>query len=127
MRWLIVALMLFASAGAEAQTVKQMQAYCKTLDIPSGDDTKSKPLMIPNTLEAGMCWGAFSTFSAAAMFVRKDDGRRLLGICSSPQAATIPHMIDVFMRAANEHLESSQEEFGPLALKALQDAFPCPK
>jgi hypothetical protein len=113
MRWLTLAVVIGAAGPAAAQPADSIVATgsllmgCRTLveNAPAG-----------NTMQIGACAGAAS----AAL----DIGRTLRRTCP-PGGGSVIDAARVVIMFVDERPERQADQFGPLALMALGDRWPC--
>jgi hypothetical protein len=113
MRWLTFAMLIVAADPAAAQPADSIVATgsllmgCRALveNAPSG-----------NTMQIGACAGAVSS--------ALDIGRTLKRTCP-PGGGGVIDAAHVVIEFVDERPERKNDQFGPLALTALGDRWPC--
>jgi len=74
---------------------------------------------------AAVCLGFMGAFSQIARLVHPGTTTPIINICTPPDA-TPGQMILVFTKFARDHSELLSHPTAAVALRAFQDAFPCP-
>ncbi|SRR6266404_6118253 len=115
-----VAILLAALGNASAETALQATASCR--EVVKGLRPDGQIHMPP----AGQfCWGAFGVLQAMARVkMSADSANTLLGMCPG-EKVTRSQMVLVFLRYADNNPAQLDDEFPFIALRALQEAFPC--
>jgi len=123
MRFGAVILLCLAAPPVMAQSYSalELESWCKFVDTAS--IRSDGAIGIPLTENAGFCWAAFNTIGQLIGLVN-DRGARTLKICAPPES-TVAQSVKIFMRYVERHPEEAHLPFAPVALYALQEAFPC--
>jgi hypothetical protein len=102
-------------------TQNQMVINCNP--FRGAENNAPDEFVIPDRLNAGICWGAF-LYIDAMLQVKNEKNQHLLAICK-PQEVTIRHLIEEFLAYADEHAEFGNKSFAYSAQLALFKAYPC--
>jgi hypothetical protein len=114
-------LLLLLVPFCKAETTEEMLSACRPITESKVADAR---VYLPHTLEAGICWGAFSVIQDETRWADPQSGERHFGICSSEQS-TRTQLIAIFVEYAKRNPSKYAEEFLNVALDALREAFPC--
>lgn len=124
--WLAAGLFLAAGVPVQAQqqapqdTAGQMVEACKAIPTPQAAADGVKLIA---DYGSGYCWGAFTSLQSGATAL-DERGHSLLGSCV-PADTTRVQLIDTFVRYTTAHLDVLQQDYFPVALAALREAYPC--
>jgi hypothetical protein len=77
---------------------------------------------LPNSPDAGRCWGAFETLHSLTGMQEK--GRAVLRICPSSEIM-LPQWIAIFVNYVKQHPKVYDDDFARVAVAALVEAYPC--
>jgi hypothetical protein len=126
MRWsgVPVVVVVFASLAlapaAYAESTAELLGSCKTV---ADGKVEGDKIWFREDYATGTCWGTFATFQRAINTL--DDKRlRFFRVCA-PATSTRHQLIAIFVEYARRNPQRLHEDFYPVVLSALVDAFPC--
>ena len=120
----LAALLLFCVPGAVfAETAERMLSACKAVSEAKMLD--GDRIAIPQNIDSGMCWGAFSVISSV-MDVASDppNSRLFFGVCLT-KGVSRSQEVRIFVDYATRNPQRLNEDFLFVARDALKAAFPC--
>ncbi|MBR1226130.1 hypothetical protein JQ600_14490 [Bradyrhizobium sp. AUGA SZCCT0176] len=113
-----VAVLLAASGNVSAETALQATASCR--EVVKGLRSDGQIAVGP----AGQfCWGAFDVLQKMSRIINTSSSP-VLGMCPG-EKVTRSQMILVFLKYADNNPALLHDDFPFIALRALQEAFPC--
>ena len=118
----LVLSLLLVSNPASAESAAQMASLCRP--ILTAQMSAEGGILMGQTFEIGMCWGAFATIQEAFAWASSDLEKRFFGVCF-PEKNTRSQLVRIFVRYVDEHPELGHEEFFSVAFTALREVFPC--
>ena len=80
---------------------------------------------MPQTFDAGVCWGAFAVIQKMTRWA-DSGGKRYFGVCN-PANSTRTQLIAIFVEYAKHHPQKYSDDFDDVVLDGLREAFPCGK
>ena len=119
---LLIAVAFVYGAPSHAETAEEMLCACRPISQAKVSDGR---IDLPQSFDAGSCWGAFAALHQAMMLV-ESDGKPSLHVCL-PEDSTRTQLIAVFVRYVEKHVEVYPKNFAVVALNAELEAFPCKK
>jgi Rap1a immunity proteins len=115
------AILLAASGNVSAETALQATASCR--EVVKGLRSDGQIYISP---ASQFCWGAFGALQTLSRLrnpaISTDVSQ--LGVCAG-EKVTRSQMILVFLKYADNNPAQLDDEFPLIALRALQEAFPC--
>jgi hypothetical protein len=105
-------------ARAGIEMLQKCEAFLSTTNFLSGNK-----LVI--TKEGFECWGYMEAIQDMVVMVDRT-GKRLLGVCA-PEESTLVQLIRIYVNYGRKNATELHNESVVVVLKALGDAFPCPK
>jgi len=122
-RSLLVAAILLSSGLADAaESVATLLSVCRP--VAEAKVASDGTVRLPQTFDAGVCWGAFATYQEAFSLIHPDGSPYLPKVCT-PRGVKRSQEIAVFVEYATRHPERHHEPPIQAVIDALQAAFPC--
>jgi hypothetical protein len=121
MFWPVVLLLVAAPPLSRAETNEEMLSACRP--IAEAHMSQGK-VALPETFEAGVCWGAFAIIQNLTVWVDTKTSKRHFGVCT-PANSTRTQLIAIFVEYAKRNPRRYSENFSDVAFDALRESFPC--
>ena len=116
-----VFLLFLAAPLSRAETVEEMLSACR----PIAEARVSEGVVVlPQSHEAGVCWGAFAVVQHLTTWAEAKTGKRHFGVCNSANS-TRTQLIAIFVEYAKRNPRRYSEDFSDVVFEALEEAFPC--
>lgn len=91
--------------------------------VAAAQRSQSGDLLIPNRLDAGICWGFFGALQQITRYGTADNERHL-DICNPPESTRL-QLVLVFLSYIQANPAELHNAASDVAVVALQRAFPC--
>lgn len=115
----VATVVVFGALRSHAETAEEMLSACRPIVQARVSDGR---IDLPQTFDAGSCWGAFAALHQAMMLL--ENGKPSLHVCLSGDT-TRTELIAIFVRYVEIHPKVYSENFALVAVNALGEAFPC--
>ena len=118
------ALAIFLAAVGNARAESALNAMGSCREVVNGLRPDGKIFLSPG---AQWCWGAFDvlqTFARVLVEGKDDPNQTVLHACVGPKVSR-GQMVLVFLKYADNHPAELDQDFTPMAINALIEAFPC--
>ena len=110
------------ASSSYATTAEEMLSGCRAI---AQAPVRANGIVVPNTSDTQMCWGAFLVVNALTGFF-DETGKPILGACV-PDESTLTQLVAVFVEHVDRNPAVRSQEFTRVAINAVLQAFPCPK
>ena len=100
---------------------QEVLSFCRPVAMAS---VENRTIELPDTLRAGICWGAFGVLQEVIGWT-EPDGTMVLRACV-PLERTRSELVAVFVSYLDQHPTRRSDRFVEVALDALRAAYPCP-
>ena len=117
---ILAATLCVLSTGVDAETAGEVSGWCQAFgDIQAGSGGQ---FPMPNTADAMRCWGAFTAVQDLIMLTMSR--KPVLQVCAPPESTRI-ELIHVYLHYVKQNPQEEHVGFGPVAMAALWEAYPC--
>jgi hypothetical protein len=114
----------FASSQKAVAVESARELANKCQKIGKNHSDKRRRVYIPNTRGSLQCWGYMQAIQNLVVLVDQD-GNRILGVCA-PEETTLLDLINSFLAYTRKYPGELKENTAAVAIKAMQEAYPCP-
>jgi hypothetical protein len=128
-RAVAVLALLFLAGGlifavpSRAETSAQMAGFCEP--YRAAFYVGEGKIRVKSNENSFVCWGAFASIQGLGTLVLREGDGTMLHLCLPARSGRL-ELIKVFIRYMDQHPNRGHEDFGPLVLDSLWEAFPCP-
>jgi len=116
----LLAMIAFSPMRAFGDSAEELYSACKPI---AEAKFEGGLIGLPQTFQAGECWGAFSALQTLTSYVDPQSRSPWLGELCVPSQATRSELVAVFTKYVRDHPERRHDDFVEVALDSFRAAF----
>jgi hypothetical protein len=110
---------LFSANIAFAESTQVMLSACRAI---TKAEMSEGTIKLPQDFRTGMCWGAFAVLQEIIRHMDEPDHHTIYGVCP-PANSKRSQLISIFVKYAENNPQRLHEDFFPVAIDSLREAF----